>query len=236
MKKSFSACLVVGALAFGAVENATAALVDLAEGSFTPDASVVTFSEYASGTENPTYTLAGIDVSFGGYFAGGLGTPTLGVDLSLDPNAPVTFITDDGANPTSPVLSGTPVYNGPVAVLFSEDVAAVGLDGGYFDAIGGTTIAAFDRQGGLLGTITNSELGIEFFGLGDDSGDAVIAGIQFYITGDEPAGYAIDNLTFATDLNGYNPNPVPVPAAVWLFGSGLLGLAGASRRKKSAAA
>jgi len=28
-------------------------------------------------------------------------------------------------------------------------------------------------------------------------------------------------------------NPVPVPAAVWLFGSGLLGLAGIARRKKA---
>lgn len=28
-------------------------------------------------------------------------------------------------------------------------------------------------------------------------------------------------------------NPVPVPAAVWLFGSGLIGLAGVARRKKS---
>ena len=29
-------------------------------------------------------------------------------------------------------------------------------------------------------------------------------------------------------------NPVPVPAAVWLFGSGLLGLVGIARRKKIA--
>jgi hypothetical protein len=28
-------------------------------------------------------------------------------------------------------------------------------------------------------------------------------------------------------------NPVPVPAAVWLFGSGLIGLIGIVRRKKS---
>ena len=45
---------------------------------------------------------------------------------------------------------------------------------------------------------------------------------------------------FSTDTNwtlgvwtpSSPPNPVPVPAAVWLFGSGLLGLIGISRRKK----
>ena len=31
----------------------------------------------------------------------------------------------------------------------------------------------------------------------------------------------------------YSPSAVPIPAAVWLFGSGLLGLIGVSRRKKS---
>jgi hypothetical protein len=31
-----------------------------------------------------------------------------------------------------------------------------------------------------------------------------------------------------------SPAPIPVPAAVWLFGSGLLGLVGIARRKKSA--
>ena len=30
-----------------------------------------------------------------------------------------------------------------------------------------------------------------------------------------------------------DPSPVPVPAAVWLFGSGLLGLVGVARRKKA---
>ena len=39
-------------------------------------------------------------------------------------------------------------------------------------------------------------------------------------------------------FNGFNANfdftVVPVPAAVWLFGSGLLGLVGVARRKKSA--
>lgn len=33
--------------------------------------------------------------------------------------------------------------------------------------------------------------------------------------------------------NGVATNPVPVPAAIWLFGSGLLGLVGIARRKKA---
>ena len=39
----------------------------------------------------------------------------------------------------------------------------------------------------------------------------------------------IDNLSIVTDVSA-----VPVPAAVWLFGSGLLGLIGVARRKKVA--
>ena len=33
-------------------------------------------------------------------------------------------------------------------------------------------------------------------------------------------------------VGAYNTAPVPVPAAVWLFGSGLIGLVGVARRKK----
>ena len=44
-----------------------------------------------------------------------------------------------------------------------------------------------------------------------------------------------------TDVSGtmsitydYTPNPVPLPAAVWLFGTALLGLFGFSKRRKKA--
>ena len=42
---------------------------------------------------------------------------------------------------------------------------------------------------------------------------------------------SFDNITITTDVSA-----VPVPAAVWLFGSGLLGLVGVARRKKALAA
>jgi len=44
--------------------------------------------------------------------------------------------------------------------------------------------------------------------------------------------------TFGLGIDNVNVNvsAVPVPAAVWLFGSGLAGLIGASRKKKQALA
>jgi hypothetical protein len=43
------------------------------------------------------------------------------------------------------------------------------------------------------------------------------------------ADFFIDNVSITTEVSA-----VPVPAAVWLFGSGLVGLVGAARRKKAA--
>lgn len=49
------------------------------------------------------------------------------------------------------------------------------------------------------------------------------------------SGFNVDTIygTAGGDFAQYT-NPIPVPAAVWLFGSGLLGLVGIARRKKSA--
>jgi choice-of-anchor C domain-containing protein len=48
-------------------------------------------------------------------------------------------------------------------------------------------------------------------------------------------------LSLTTTIQGWGPaldnvsvNPVPVPPAVWLFGSGVLGMIGIARRKKAA--
>lgn len=46
------------------------------------------------------------------------------------------------------------------------------------------------------------------------------------------AGVAMIDGPFTGFNANFNVNAVPVPAAVWLFGSGLLGLAGMARRKK----
>lgn len=233
-------------LSFGA----SADVIRVPVASFTPAAGLITFSEKPAGTQNPVYNPANYGggggapvVSFGGFFAGQslgggvcggaptgcvIGTPT--GPLGLAANAPITFITSDGANPTSPVLSGTPTFNGPIAMLFSVDQYGVGLDGGFFNAIGGTAITAFDRNGNILGSVTNTGLGIEFLGLVTDDGTASIAGLLFSLVGPEPAGFAIDNVRFG--LPGQvTPPGVPEPATLLLFGTAFLGLALARRRR-----
>lgn len=252
MRKDCLALWLAGATGLIAGGVAEASLVDLGEGSFSPLAETITFDEL--GVVNPVYEFTDmtdltptghLTVSFGGYFLGqsnvgsSTGPDTL-IDttpvgpLSLDPDAPATFITDDTASGDSPVLSGSPRFNGPIAVLFSAPVAGVGLSGGYFDAIGGTTIEAYDVFGNSLGSITNSSLGQEFYGLADDSGKNMIAGISFYITGEEPAGFAIDNLTFGSGEMVVYPDddPVPLPPTIILFGSGCAGLLILVRRKR----
>ena len=252
-KNTLKALLVAGLL-FSTV--AQSAVVRIGAAAFTPDAGRITFSEFAVGTVNPFYTPADYDgepsspnVNFGGRFLGqsgdnGVDCPSgaaasgcvLGLPtgpLGLDPNSPNTFIIEDSANPTSPVLTGTPTFNGPVSVLFDIDLAGVGLDGGFFDAIGGTAIRAFDRQGGIIGTVVNEALNIEFLGLVTTDGLAAIAGLQFFLVGAEPAGFAIDNLVFATAGQVVVPGQVPVPAALPLFASAL-GLGAIARRRKVA--
>lgn len=227
-----------------------ATLIDLGPGAFTPLASVITFGEVSVGTVNPIYNFAGIPtlgnitVSFGGHFVGqaaGGGFPVTLVDptptgpLALDPAAPNTFTANDGASSTNPILSGTPLFNGPISILFSSPVAGVGLKGGFFNALNSTTIEAYDLNGNPLGSISNSTTGFEFYGLADSTGGSVIKGVSFYITGPEAAGFAIDNVTFGAGDVILSPvrdlSPVPEPSTVLLFGSGLAGLLAAYRRR-----
>ncbi len=249
------ASTVFGLASISAVPIAGAAIIQIPQSSFNAQAGLITFSEQSLGSIDPVYTpsqygggATAPTVSFGGAFTGQTvgqapfpaGATTTGVvngtptgSLSLNANSPSTFIANDVSNPTgSPVLSGSPRFNGPVSILFSSDVAGVGLDGGLFDAIGSTAITAFARNGTNLGSVTNSATGLEFLGLVTSDGTNQIAGLQFSLVGAEPGGFAIDNLRFGVAGQVTVPGGGPtVPEPLTIVGT-LVGGAAALRIRK----
>ncbi|WP_232787991.1 PEP-CTERM sorting domain-containing protein [Paraglaciecola sp. MB-3u-78] len=158
-----------------------------------------------------------------------VGSPT--GPLSLDGAAPDTFISNDASNPSSPILSGTPLFNGGIAILFSIDQFGVGFDGGFFDTVASTAITAFARDGSLIGSVANTVTGIEFLGLVTDDNTASIAGVFLDLVGSEPAGFAIDNIRFG-GVDDINVEDVPEPATYLIMVLGLAGLVVSRKTKK----
>jgi hypothetical protein len=233
---------VVLALPLAALARPAAAqdVVRIEERQFKAGAGRITFSEVALGTVNPVYPPAlyhgGADsptVRFAGHFRGRrLGTqgecprdaPLTGclagapaAPLALDPGSPRVATMDNAGVPgsQSPELGGTPRWNGPIAIWFDRDLAAVGLQGGWFDGVGGVAITVYDRQGHVLGRTTNRGTGFEFMGLATKDLAPRIAGLEFHLVGNEPQGFGVDNIRFGApqqvDLPGVQPPPPPPP-------------------------
>ncbi len=106
------------------------------------------------------------------------------------------------------------------------------LDGTIFDlgvldySTANTAGYYIDTQPGVLQTVSGVAMDYQ-------TGDAVFVAQTGILSG-TPNGY-LDGLRFTISIAGNDPivQVVPIPGAVWLFGSGLLGLIGLSRRKKA---
>jgi hypothetical protein len=161
----------------------------------TASAVTINFSEYPVGTL--------IDNQYAGdgvVFSAGIVTPNLPI------------IADDFANPTSPVLSPNPPYNGDFFMTFISPVNYVQFDSGFWDDLGTGSISLYDPLSNFITTATNTSLGIEtmtFQGLGE-------IGYIYFNGYNDLAGAAIDNLTFE--------QRVPEPSTLLLLGFGLAGL------------
>ena len=118
-----------------------------------------------------------------------------------------------------------------LSILFDTDQVGVGLSGGFFNAVGGTAITAFSRNGTLLGSVLNSAMGIEFLGLVTSDGTNQIAGLQFSLVGAEPAGFGIDNVRFGTVGQVTIPDATAVPEPFTIVGT-LIGATAAYRTRK----
>lgn len=83
-------------------------------------------------------------------------------------------------------------------------------------------LSVFDINGDLLESIQADQ------GFFICVSNPLIASATFsYVSTQSVAGFSLDDVTFGP------VSAVPVPAAAWNFGSGLLGLIGIARRKKA---
>jgi len=200
---------VCGALAiFGASFSASAAMITDNSG-FGGGSSLVTFDEVAltNGTI-VTNQFSPYGVSF---------TPNLAIDSGRSTSG------FSGQN----LQNYSPEVN-PFSIIFTETVSAFGA---YWetDNSNALTFSAF-LSGGLVESFTFTETNCCQTGSFLGFSNILFNEVQVSTSGTH--SLIMDNLQYSAS----SPSAVPVPAAVWLMGSGLLGLMGFNRKNKKLAA
>lgn len=112
----------------------------------------------------------------------------------------------------------------PLVVLFDGPVSAGGLLNGNLDLFG----FAGSTNTGILEFTFNTVSGV----INDDLGPFSAGGIIISVSSSSMANFDVDVLTTNWTGGGVADVFVPVPAAVWLFGSGLIGLLGVARQRR----
>ena len=141
--------------------------------------------------------------------------------FNLDPTMDATALSFAYVSGDGPTPANTDIYLG-------TDAYKAGGDGLYdilfdFPPAPGQQAARFNAGEELVYTITGEGLtadSFNFFATPDGGNGPYLSVARFQDTGPDQEG---------SDWVG----AVPVPAAVWLFGSGLLGLVGIARRRRA---
>lgn len=164
--------------------------------------------------------------------AGGSITGPGGITDSVD--------ADDGVIDGSGVNGHSMFGDGSAGITFTFDAGTLGslptsvglvwTDGAAFNQV---TLEAWDSANVSLGTLVGDNIGDgnfasgtaedRFFGVVNAGGISKIRMWNSQMTGGG-SGIEVDHLQ-------YGASAVPLPAAIWLFGSGLLGLLGVARRR-----
>jgi hypothetical protein len=137
-------------------------------------------------------------ITFDEFPLGTLITTQYSSDGVVFSGTPGPFISVDGANPTSPVLSPGAGFSGTLDMEFVSpadgtspaSVASVTFDVGYLDSLGGVTISTYDINGNPIDSFATNQLGIQNISL-----TGPINKIEV-VTSADPFGAAIDNLSF----------------------------------------
>lgn len=155
----------------------------------------------------------------------------LGTDIDDDyTDRGVVFTSDvftsiDEANPTAPVLSGTPKYFGDIVGKFTvpgtttpTTVNGFSLDVGYINNRNSVEILYYDQAGNVVGSTRAQSYGINTI-------DVFYRGVASFTVRAvtyEAAGFAIDNLVIHRDAVGIKPTRMAELGDSYSSGEGLL--------------
>jgi hypothetical protein len=204
-QRGFCASLLIAALALGVTGPAQASLLNLTPE--TPDIfSSFTDISYVDGTDTLVAKGTALTVD-----DDGVGAPEGIVGGTFDLSA---IIDDVGS------LSGG-------SIIIGGTVASIGANSGTLLTGTLTDIGFKDAGGGDPLEFLFSVTGGDLAGLYGGTGGIILTGTGFtsWVT-------SFQNASSTGMSDTFTVSPVPVPAAVWLFGSALLGLAGFGRHSR----
>ena len=135
------------------------------------------------------------------------------------------FVTTDGSNPTSPVLSGTPKFYGDLEIRIVDPATGapttsngVTLDVGYIDNRDSVEIVAYDLEGRATSTERTNAFGINNVRIEG----ARIHRLTISAVTQEVAGFAIDNVRLLTEAIGITPTWMASLGDSYSSGEGLV--------------
>jgi len=181
-------------------------------------------------------------------------TDTLNTEMGWEVNDwtsisdPDPFVTNDFVftNTTGATQTFTVVTSIGISPSFSSSIISGSVAGSFADTPGGGAGSVTDSGSPVYtalidGAVTSNTL-LSSLNLSPGDGlSAVIGPANFGPVPDGPVNSSIgiqikfdltagDRVSFTSN---FVASPIPLPATVWLFGSGLLGLVGIAKRKKS---
>lgn len=125
----------------------------------------------------------------------------------------------------------------------SYGITSLFLDAGAGDSVfdvynGGYMGTDGSASGKTFSTSYSGNITVTYSGIVSLDGQSAVGDLYRYMLIEFTGGAFTGQLSFSQDTDNLSISgdiePVPLPAAVWLFGSGLVGLFGLSRRKRSA--